>query len=129
VAAPVLSEEDLEHHQSRLDKALTQVIVLCAQKKKAGVFTCKSSQRNGLKYLVRIKSTPCCTCLDFVQGSRICKHIKKVLLKGYDVPEDSSILYATELEKKQLKKMGVDVCKCEQVISEETLSHLLSRDV
>jgi hypothetical protein len=52
-----------------------------------------------------------------------------MLLKGYDVPEDSSILYATELEKKQLKKLDVDVFKCEQVISEETLSHLLSRDV
>jgi len=65
----VVSAEDKEHHLSRLDKALRQVIVLVAQKKKSGVFTCKSATRNGQKYLVRIKTIPSCTCLDYEQVS------------------------------------------------------------
>jgi len=65
--ASVLSSEEMRHHLSRLDKVHTQVIVVVAQRKKSGVFTCKSSTRNGQKYLVRIKNTPCCTCLDYAQ--------------------------------------------------------------
>ena len=62
---PILSAEEQAHHLSRLEKVHTQVIVVVAQKKKSGVFTCKSSTRNGKKYLVRIKSIPSCTCPDF----------------------------------------------------------------
>lgn len=60
-----LSAEEKENHLSRLEKVRTQVLVLVSQKKKSGVFTCKSSTRTGKKYLVRIKSTASCTCLDY----------------------------------------------------------------
>lgn len=60
-----VSVEEMENHLSRLEKVRTQVLVLVSQKKKSGVFTCKSSTRTGKKYLVRIKSIPSCTCLDY----------------------------------------------------------------
>lgn len=72
LGASDLSEEDRQHHLCRLEKALTQTIVLVAKKKKSGMYTCKSSQRNGQKYLVRIKTTPSCTCPDFVQVRGFC---------------------------------------------------------
>ena len=60
-----LSSEEMDNHLSRLEKVKTQVLVLVSQKKKSGVFTCKSSNRTGKKYLVRIKSIASCTCLDY----------------------------------------------------------------
>ena len=60
-----VSAEEMENHLSKLEKVRTQVLVLVSQKKKSGVFTCKSSTRTGKKYLVRIKSIPSCTCLEY----------------------------------------------------------------
>ena len=65
----------------------------------------------------------------YYQGGRNCKHIKKVLLKGYNVEEDSATLYAKALSSRQLQKMGIDLVKCEENISEETLLSLLARSV
>ena len=46
-------------------------------------------------------------------------------MKGYDVDEDSALLYANELSSLQLQHLGVDTSKCEEIISPETLTSLL----
>ena len=51
-----------------------------------------------------------------------------MLIKCYSIAEDSATLYARELNNKELVKMGIDATKCEELLSEATISTLLSNN-
>jgi len=142
----MLSEEELNKHETRIDRALCQTMRLVNQKKRCGVFTIRSSLK-GCLYLVRIKSIPSCTCMDYAEVNHFqvfyllimliiiyllndlkgnsCKHIKSVLMKGYGLDPDSPLLRQQVLSERNLSKMNIDVLNCEMEMCEEKVACLL----
>jgi hypothetical protein len=73
-------------------------------KVKHGEFKIKGT--NKTMYTVIIGEWPSCTCLDFDNGN-LCKHIKAVLLKKYNVPQNSHLLRKRRLTDDDLSGLGV----------------------
>ena len=65
------------------------------------------------------------------QGGPIKVYVRniKVLVKCYEVHVDSSTLYSKIIKPSKLLKMGIDVTKCEEILSEKTITSLLSTNV